>query len=332
LLLYGPVKKMASFPETVKVPAELLTGSANVRTSVLKLLGGANSAMTFVEMISAAGPCYKDYAAYDSTWNLEWTFLTEHAEQVGKDAIEADILASFPAATLVPGKVEDEIQSCIDTVLQLRNEALCNALPTSFGKQLDSLAALLANLKVGIVPASSDIPKFGPLHMKVFKFCEFFCRVDLRSLPQDVASEFHGQLLVGQKAVTYEFNLMKDKVSKGHVLVLKELANLRRFTWMLRKEHIDVLADWVKAAIAEHRGLRVMLMDGPVASTAPIEASASSSSASSSSSTALVLSSATAAVHNPSAKSAADKLKANHDNEHKASAMLKLFGGKAKSR
>ena len=338
-LVYGDAK-IAGIAETIRIPDELLRPFKNVRAAAANFLGTDPMRLDKIIKKLAEKKIHKSLCNINRSWVLEHAWMVGHAESILQDNVENKILNSIQRPVAV-GKIT--YTKVFDAIAVAHASAEVAALPISFTKTLRGVKDMIEQIKASQAPGEKEVPKYSAFHTRVLQACEQWCVV---RAPK--ADDVFGQpvLTFGREASRYIFEKVDAAVKKGEAPDMKEVSELRRFLWMLsgpeqevvsvaakkgmkayrEKQACDMICDSADSSAASKATTTGDGAEGSIKEVVPLSGPSASASASSCAAAPPPL-----AMEDPDSRPV-KQAKMTENKDHMKTAMMALFGSKAKIR
>ena len=329
-MVFGKGRKIEGVPSAVVIPDKLVTPIKVFRTSVLVYLESEACEHSTGEWIRVLRKQMKTMKRNNKTFDLDWTFLCKHVEDMITANVEQKVLACFPDTEL---GVERSIAGTAAAIEKIKVSPEVLAVGPPLTRALSAAIGFLLKLEEGLHPETADIGRMSVFQTKVVHASASFVYAMVNE-KQEKASPFFGHRhLFGRKALEYLYQKVSlaREGSFDRTLKNPSMKELRIFKFLLDDPRQAVIKTWLKTAAIQDRNFSLGIEDAPEE-----EAASDAASASAAAPTALALAHPLSTSCSSDGKDfkAASKLKSKEQAaiDEKASskkkAMLKLFGAK----
>ena len=246
VVVFGDRDPLPGFPETVKVPDDLIEPYTNVRAAAKKLLDGYEG-LTFADMRRFVAAQADILTGMDRHFAIELQFLRVHAEEVAERGVRSKLLAMLPRDGSVEGMTMATASAQVEALSLDRRVAACHP---NLAKEIRTTAQLLRNLMDCEAPSDENVLKMAPFFRQVLARCEHFLTAEVR-VQKLGTLDFTNTRVSGRAAMAALWQAFAGKDENDRCLA--DVEEFRRFKWMLPRGQCEVVSGVITKGIRSYQ-------------------------------------------------------------------------------
>ena len=229
--------------QTIQISEELLRDHKNVRECALGYLGGRQ--LTFSDMRRTLSPHAKALLALDRTFDLELTFLTEHAEKLAVEMVRCNVLE----ACLPTEKDDMTPANSVVKLQQLRRTPLVASVGSNLAGEVAGILAIVKKLanKEGVT--AEDANKYSNFYKTAMIQMERFFSVTKKMSTMEGNRLSNMAPIYGRKAIEYHITYCQQLIESGVTLTLGDVQPFRTYSWLLTPSQSDISKHWLSSIL-----------------------------------------------------------------------------------